>query len=109
MYKRQCQDSVTVTPVWLCVLPLWHCHVGGLSLGVTLVWYCGKLGTDWFYILKFVFLFNICSLHHMFPSFCFSATFFIEMWKRRTAEIEYDWDVADFEEEVNDAVYCCCF
>ncbi|KAK7107832.1 hypothetical protein V1264_015682 [Littorina saxatilis] len=27
------------------------------------------------------------------------AMFFIEMWKRRTAEIEYDWDVADFEEE----------
>lgn len=27
------------------------------------------------------------------------AEFFIEMWKRRTAEIEYDWDVADFEEE----------
>ncbi|XP_076466402.1 anoctamin-4-like isoform X2 [Babylonia areolata] len=27
------------------------------------------------------------------------ATFFIEMWKRKTAEIEYDWDVADFEEE----------
>jgi hypothetical protein len=26
--------------------------------------------------------------------------FFIEMWKRRTAELEYDWDVADFEEEV---------
>jgi hypothetical protein len=22
------------------------------------------------------------------------------MWKRRTAELEYDWDVADFEEEV---------
>ena len=32
--------------------------------------------------------------------YSFSATFFIEMWKRRTAEIEYDWDVADFEEEV---------
>lgn len=27
------------------------------------------------------------------------ATVFAEMWKRRTAEIEYDWDVADFEEE----------
>ncbi|XP_046544357.1 anoctamin-4-like isoform X4 [Haliotis rubra] len=27
------------------------------------------------------------------------ATFFAEMWKRRQAEIEYDWDVADFEEE----------
>lgn len=22
------------------------------------------------------------------------------MWKRKTAELEYDWDVADFEEEV---------
>lgn len=27
------------------------------------------------------------------------ATVFAEMWKRRTAEIEYDWDVDDFEEE----------
>nr|KAG5703954.1 hypothetical protein BaRGS_020551 [Batillaria attramentaria] len=27
------------------------------------------------------------------------ATVFAEMWKRRTAEIEYDWDVADYEEE----------
>ena len=30
-----------------------------------------------------------------------AAEFFIEMWKRRTAEIEYDWDVADYEEEVS--------
>ena len=22
------------------------------------------------------------------------------MWKRKSAEIEYDWDVADYEEEV---------
>ncbi|ESO89283.1 hypothetical protein LOTGIDRAFT_106472, partial [Lottia gigantea] len=29
------------------------------------------------------------------------ATFFHEMWKRKQAEIEYDWDVADFEEEEN--------
>ena len=29
-----------------------------------------------------------------------AATFFIEMWKRQMAEIVYDWDVADFEEEV---------
>ncbi|BFZ09443.1 hypothetical protein BsWGS_12480 [Bradybaena similaris] len=27
------------------------------------------------------------------------STFFIEMWKRREAEIKYDWDVEDFEEE----------
>ncbi|CAL1532669.1 unnamed protein product [Lymnaea stagnalis] len=27
------------------------------------------------------------------------STVFHEMWKRRAAEIEYDWDVADFEEE----------
>lgn len=27
------------------------------------------------------------------------ATAFHEMWKRKTAELEYDWDVADFEEE----------
>lgn len=27
------------------------------------------------------------------------AVFFNEMWKRRQAEIEYDWDVEDFEEE----------
>ncbi|XP_055954803.1 anoctamin-4-like [Patella vulgata] len=29
------------------------------------------------------------------------ATFFHEMWKRKQAEIEYDWDVADFEQEEN--------
>ncbi|XP_041351905.1 anoctamin-4-like isoform X2 [Gigantopelta aegis] len=27
------------------------------------------------------------------------ATFFHEMWKRKQAEIQYDWDVSDFEEE----------
>ncbi|XP_059176973.1 anoctamin-4-like isoform X2 [Physella acuta] len=27
------------------------------------------------------------------------STAFHELWKRRAAEIEYDWDVADFEEE----------
>ncbi|XP_055887871.1 anoctamin-4-like isoform X2 [Biomphalaria glabrata] len=27
------------------------------------------------------------------------STVFHEMWKRRAAEIEYDWDVADFEQE----------
>lgn len=27
-----------------------------------------------------------------------SASFFLEFWKRRQAEIEYEWDVADFEE-----------
>ncbi|RUS88406.1 hypothetical protein EGW08_003862 [Elysia chlorotica] len=27
------------------------------------------------------------------------AAFFHEMWKRKEAEIEYDWDVADYEEE----------
>eukprot|EP00105_Crassostrea_gigas_P003607 XP_011416512.1 PREDICTED: anoctamin-4 isoform X10 [Crassostrea gigas] len=26
------------------------------------------------------------------------ASFFLEFWKRRQAEIEYEWDVADFEE-----------
>ena len=26
------------------------------------------------------------------------ATFFIEFWKRQQARIQYDWDVADFEE-----------
>ena len=31
-----------------------------------------------------------------------SATMFLEFWKRKQAEIQYDWDVADFEmEEVN--------
>lgn len=30
-----------------------------------------------------------------------AATAFHELWKRRAAEIEYDWDVADFEEEVS--------
>ena len=29
----------------------------------------------------------------------FSASFFHEIWKRKQAEIEYDWDVADFEQE----------
>ncbi|GFR60932.1 anoctamin, partial [Elysia marginata] len=27
------------------------------------------------------------------------SAFFHEMWKRKEAEIEYDWDVADYEEE----------
>jgi len=26
------------------------------------------------------------------------ATFFIEFWKRQQARIQYDWDVADYEE-----------
>lgn len=31
-----------------------------------------------------------------------SASFFQEFWKRKQAEIEYDWDVANFEaDEVN--------
>ena len=29
----------------------------------------------------------------------FSASFFQEFWKRKQAEIEYEWDVADFESE----------
>ena len=29
----------------------------------------------------------------------FSASFFLEVWKRKQAELEYDWDVADFEQE----------
>ena len=28
-----------------------------------------------------------------------SASFFHEIWKRKQNEIEYDWDVADFEQE----------
>lgn len=30
---------------------------------------------------------------------CLWATMFLEFWKRRQAVIQYDWDVADFEEE----------
>ncbi|XP_074649330.1 anoctamin-4-like [Tubulanus polymorphus] len=30
---------------------------------------------------------------------CLWATMFLEMWKRKEAEIGYDWDVAGFEEE----------
>lgn len=26
------------------------------------------------------------------------ATFFMEFWKRQQARIQYDWDVADYEE-----------
>lgn len=29
---------------------------------------------------------------------CVAASFFLEFWKRKQAEIEYEWDVADFEE-----------
>lgn len=33
------------------------------------------------------------------------ATFFIEFWKRQQARIQYDWDVADYEEvEVRDVI-----
>jgi len=28
-----------------------------------------------------------------------AASFFHEFWKRKQAELEYDWDVADFEQE----------
>ena len=35
-------------------------------------------------------------------SFFVTATMFLEFWKRKQAEIQYDWDVADFElEEVS--------
>ena len=37
----------------------------------------------------------------LFISMLLSAAFFHEMWKRKEAEIEYDWDVADYEEEVS--------
>lgn len=30
--------------------------------------------------------------------FVTTATFFHEFWKRKQAEIDYEWDVADFEE-----------
>ena len=29
----------------------------------------------------------------------FAASFFHELWKRKQAEIGYDWDVAEFEQE----------
>lgn len=29
----------------------------------------------------------------------FSASFFQEFWKRKQAEIQYEWDVGDFETE----------
>ena len=39
-----------------------------------------------------------------FPSrfqfvYVISATCFLEFWKRKQAELEYDWDVMDFELE----------
>lgn len=29
----------------------------------------------------------------------FSVTLFLELWKRRQARLEYEWDLVDFEEE----------
>lgn len=29
----------------------------------------------------------------------FSVTLFLEIWKRRQARLEYEWDLVDFEEE----------
>ena len=37
----------------------------------------------------------------------FSASFFHELWKRKQAEIEYDWDVADFEQEEVGTTFSC--
>ena len=36
----------------------------------------------------------------------YTATFFLEFWKRKQKMLEYDWDVTDFElEEVNTAMW----
>lgn len=29
----------------------------------------------------------------------FTVTLFLEIWKRRQARLEYEWDLVDFEEE----------
>lgn len=29
----------------------------------------------------------------------FAVTLFLELWKRRQARLEYEWDLVDFEEE----------
>jgi hypothetical protein len=34
------------------------------------------------------------------PFCCLLGTIFLEFWKRKTAELAYQWDVSDFEEQV---------
>lgn len=36
---------------------------------------------------------------NLFFFFSLAAVFFIEFWKRHQKEIEYDWDVSNFEDE----------
>lgn len=34
-----------------------------------------------------------------FIQICLAVTLFLEIWKRRQARLEYEWDLVDFEEE----------
>ena len=38
-------------------------------------------------------------LLYVLPCGAFTATVFLEFWKRRRAELTYDWDLIDWEEE----------
>ena len=55
----------------------------------------------------FVLFVSYCNRNHhasvvfILPPFCaFLGTIFLEFWKRKSAELAYQWDVSDFEEQV---------
>lgn len=51
-----------------------------------------------FLILVYCLNYNALSLSPS-VSLIYSATTFLEFWKRKEAELRYDWDVADYELE----------
>ena len=89
------------------MLSIW-CFLGNTILLLDLNSYFGIFRFFISFFLKFMIL-SFIILH--------TASFFHEFWKRKQAEIEYEWDVADFEDgEVFSKhfaflllLFCCCF